>query len=158
MRPVPCFSSILVVCDGNYCRSPIARALLQAAVGADGPRVESAGLVALEGIPPHPVAQRLMAEHGLDISTDRGRQLTLPIALAADLILVMEERQKLECGRLAPSARGRLFLLGHWQPVAQREIPDPSRGGAEAMYLSFEQISRAVDTWIPHLVHSKRSA
>ena len=155
---VPCFTSILVICDGNYCRSPIAKALLQAAVGAAGPRVESAGLTALEGLPPHPLAQKLMAEQGLDISGDRGRQLTLPIALAADLILVMDERQKRSCGQLAPSARGRLFLLGHWQPAARREIPDPSRGGSAAIYRSFEQISRAVADWVPHLVHSQRSA
>ena len=158
MRPVPSFKSILVICDGNYCRSPIAKGLLQAAVGPRGPRVESAGLNALEGVPPHPAAQRIMAEHGLNIATERGRQLTLPMALAADLILVMDERQKRSCGLLAPSARGRLFLLGRWLLADQQEIPDPAQGGAEAIYRSFEHISRAVAGWVPHLVHSQRSA
>jgi protein-tyrosine phosphatase len=158
LPPVPRFKSILVICDGNYCRSPIAEALLKAGVGTGGPRVESAGLTALEGLPPHPVAQQVMAEQGLDISGHRGRQLTLPIALAADLILVMDERQKRDCGHLAPSARGRLFLLGHWQPEGRKEIPDPSRGGAKAIYGSYEQISRAVADWVPRLVSNQRSA
>lgn len=158
MPPVPRFTSILVICDGNHCRSPIAEALLRAAIGDGGPRVESAGLTALEGIPPHPAAQQLMAERGLDISGHRGRQLTLPIALAADLILVMDERQKRDCGQLAPSARGRLFLLSHWQPDGRKGIPDPSRGGAKAIYGSFEQISRSVADWIPRLVQNRRSA
>jgi protein-tyrosine phosphatase len=151
LKAAPCISSILVVCDGNYCRSPLAKALLQAAVGP-GKRVESAGLTALEGYSPHPLVQQLAAEHGLDLSSDRGRQLTVPVALSADLILVMEERQKVDCGRLAPSARGRLFLLGHWRPADQREIPDPVQRGAEAIRRSFEQISQAVSDWVPHLV------
>jgi protein-tyrosine phosphatase len=151
LKPVPGISSILVVCDGNYCRSPLGKALLQAAVGGEK-RVESAGLTALEGYPPHPLVQQIAAERGLDLAGDRGRQLTLPMALAADLILVMEERQKADCERLAPSARGRLYLLGHWRPPAQREIPDPAQGGPEAIFRSLEQISRAVADWVPHLV------
>jgi len=151
LKPVPCISSILVICDGNYCRSPLGKALLQAAVGPEK-QVESAGLTALEGYPPHPLVQQLAAERGLDLSGDRGRQLTQAIALGADLILVMDERQKTDCERLAPSARGRLFLLGHWQPAAQREIPDPAQGGPAAIQRSYEQISRAVSDWVPHLV------
>ena len=129
MPSVPCFTSILVICDGNYCRSPIAKALLQAAVGAAGPRVESAGLTALEGLPPHPVAQKLMAEQGLDISGDRGRQLTLPIALAADLILVMDERQKRSCGQLAPSVRGDCFCWATGSRPPGGKFPIPPRAG-----------------------------
>jgi len=151
LKPVPGISSILVVCDGNYCRSPLGRVLLQAAVG-EGKRVESAGLTALVGYSPHPLVQQIAAERGLDLGGDRGRQLTPAMALAADLILVMDERQKNDLGRLAPSARGRLYLLGHWRPPAQREIPDPVQGGPEAIFRSLEQISRAVSAWVPHLV------
>jgi len=158
LSPAPRFASILVICDGNHCRSPIAEALLRSAVGEGGPRIESAGLTALEGVPAHPLAQQILAERGLDISGHRGRQLTLPIALAADLILVMDERQKRECGQLAPSARGRLFLLSHWQPDGRKGIPDPSRGGAKAIYRCFDQISRSVADWIPRLVQNRRSA
>ena len=47
--------SILVVCEGNICRSPMAEAMLRQAV--PGRRVASAGLNALVGMPASPYAQ-----------------------------------------------------------------------------------------------------
>ena len=156
--PIPAIASVLVVCDGNHCRSPIGEALLKE--GCSGElEVSSAGLTALEGVPPAPEAQRLLrAERGLDISGHRGRQVTPALVLSSDLILVMEERQRAECERLAPSARGRVFLLGHWQPPAHREIPDPFRKGPQAYRKALEQISQSVRDWLPRLVAQQRSS
>jgi len=149
-------SSILVVCDGNHCRSPIAEALLKAGLG-EGVSIGSAGLIAMEGLPADILARKVMAELGLDISSHRGRQLTGPLALASDLILVMDERQKRDCEQLAPSSRGRVYLLGHWQPASSREIPDPFQKGPEAFRQALEQISHSVADWIPRLVRTQRS-
>lgn len=97
-------------------------------------------------------------ERGLDISRHRGRQITPAMVLGSDLILVMEERQKAECERMAPSARGRVFLLGHWRPPAAREIPDPFRKGPHAYRKALEQISQSVVDWIPRLKRQQRSS
>jgi protein-tyrosine phosphatase len=118
--------------------------------------IGSAGLFAMEGLPADPNAQSIMAECGLDISHHRGRQLTAAIALATDLILVMDERQKKKCECMVPSIRGRVYLLGHWQPVSSREIPDPYRRGPEAFRRALEQIHRSVADWIPRLIHEQR--
>lgn len=118
--------------------------------------VASAGLAALEGVPADATAQRLMAGLGLDISDHRGRQLTSAMALRTDLILVMDERQKMECGQMVPSATGRIFLLGHWQPDAAREIPDPFRKGPGAFQAALDQISRSIEDWLPRLKSSQR--
>jgi protein-tyrosine phosphatase len=118
--------------------------------------IESAGLIAMKGLPADPWAQEIMAECGLDISSHRGRQLTAPLALAADLILVMDERQKRDCERMIPSIRGRVYLLGHWQPDSSREIPDPYRKGREAFLQALKQIDQSVADWIPRLVHEQR--
>ena len=120
---MPTFGSILVLCEGNHCRSPIAEAMFRASLAPEI-RVESAGFNALEGVSAHPEAIRIMSEHGLDISSHRGRQLTPAIVLAADLILVMDDKQKDLCGKLVTSARGRIFLLGQWLPSPPRAIPD----------------------------------
>jgi len=97
-----------------------------------------------------------MAELGFDISGHRGRQLTSAMALATDLILVMDERQKMECGQMVPSAKGRIFLLGHWQPGDSREIPDPFRKGLGSFKSVLDQISRSVEDWLPRVLSSQR--
>lgn len=132
-------------------------ALLRGVLG-EWMSIGSAGLTALEGFPADPEAQTIMAECGLDISRHRGRQLTAAMALAADLILVMDERQKEDCQRVFPSVRGRVYLLGHWRPGSSREIPDPFRKGPEAFRQAFEHISRSVADWPPHLAHKQRHA
>jgi len=142
--------SILVLCEGNFCRSPLAEALLQAELGP-GIRVESAGLGALDGYAPHPAAVSLMAERGIDITSRRSRQVTPAMALAADLILVMDQHQKQWCEAMAPSTLGRVHLLGCWLPPDQQEIPDPNRKSADVFTRAFSLIAQSVVLWRDHL-------
>jgi len=148
--------SILVLCEGNHCRSPIAEALFKAALGAAF-RVESAGLNALEGQPADAEAQKIMYANGLDLSTHRGRQWNDQIALGADLILVMDEQQKESCEASVASVRGRVFLLGHWLASPPREIPDPYLLGPEATRRAFDLIHQSVASWLPRLQSRQRS-
>ena len=149
--------NILVLCEGNHCRSPIAEALLRHHLGAQF-RVESAGLQAPEGVPAHREALRIMAARGLDISSHVSRQVTPEMALNAHLILVMDQFQVDWCTALVPSARGRIFLLGHWQTPAPLEIVDPFMRGPEAFLLAYEAIAQCVVAWLPHLNSKQRSA
>jgi len=141
---------ILVLCEGNHCRSPLAEALLRKALGP-GFQVRSAGLGALVGEPAHQETRRLGADLGLDISPHRGRQFRPDLALNADLILVMDRAQKAACEALAPSARGRIFLLGHWLTPDRQEIADPIRLGPDAHQLACDHIQGAIQTWLPRL-------
>jgi protein-tyrosine phosphatase len=102
--------------------------------------------------PPDPEAIRLMGECGLDISSHRGRQVTSEMAHDADLILVMDSEQKEWCTHLVPSARGRIFLLGHWLSEPPKEILDPYSQGPEVFRRVFEDIQRSVSAWVPHLI------
>ncbi|MBI4913940.1 MAG: low molecular weight phosphotyrosine protein phosphatase [Acidobacteria bacterium] len=151
MSAAPLFAlrRILVLCEGNHCRSPIAEALLRASL--PGVAVESAGLGALEGHPADAEALRLLAERGLDHGAHRGRQFTPAMALEADLVFVMDRDQKEACEALVPAARGRVFLLGHWLAPERREIPDPFRRGPEAFRATLEHIEQSVAAWLPRL-------
>lgn len=153
----PPITSILVLCEGNHCRAPMAEGLLREALGP-AVRVSSAGLDALVGAPPDPEAMRLMKAHGVDIASHRGRQVTPEMALEADLILVMDARQRAWCEDLVPSACGRIFLLGHWLGSPPPDISDPYGQGPDAFRLAFDAIRQSVTAWVPHLRSEQRPA
>lgn len=86
-------ASILVVCTGNVCRSPIAEGMLRAAfasrLGANAPTVSSAGTMGWSGSAADPNSVEAAAERGVDISDHRARELTTRDVASATLILGM---------------------------------------------------------------------
>ena len=143
------FQKILTVCTGNLCRSPMAEAWLRHRAAAQPLTVSSAGLSALVGEPAPENAVTLLQQKGVDLSAHRARQLEPSHVLASDLVLVMEKWQKAEVERLCPPARGRTYLLAHWQDGL--EIKDPYRGSAALFEEVFDKISVAVDAWLERL-------
>jgi protein-tyrosine phosphatase len=143
------FDKVLVVCIGNICRSPTAEYLLRHRLDGRATRVESAGLAALAGNPVDPVAGELLAEHGIDASAHRARQLDEAAVADASLILVMQRSHLAHLARLWPHAVGRSFLLGKWQ--GEREIPDPYRQPRAAFERAYRLIDEGVDGWLRHL-------
>lgn len=95
--------TILVVCEGNVCRSPMAEALLHARL--PDRTVTSAGINALVGMQAAKLSQDVMNERGLELSGHRARQLRHLMCVEADLILVMEREQKTELEIRYPFAR-----------------------------------------------------
>ena len=77
-------TSILVICTGNICRSPISEGLLRNALqrrfGPAAPDVSSAGTSGLEGSGAMPESVQAAAELGVDISSHVARRLTAAIA------------------------------------------------------------------------------
>jgi protein-tyrosine phosphatase len=138
--------SVLVVCIGNICRSPMGEALIAAAL----PQLEvaSAGVGALVGQPADPIARQLMAERGLDIEAHRARQLTNLMCQQADLILVMDEEQRLQINQRYPLTRGKLFRLGE---VARVDIPDPYRLGRPAFEQALQLIDAGASAWVERI-------
>jgi protein-tyrosine phosphatase len=138
------FGSILIVCTGNICRSPMAMALLRDRLGKRGAHVEvdSAGIAALVGHPADPEACDLMSTRGLDISDHRARQLTPDLVRARELILVMEAAQQREVEGALPMARGRVHRLGRW---GEFDVPDPYQRGRPAFERALALIERGLD-------------
>lgn len=107
--------TVLFVCTGNLCRSPMAAALLRRLLAEDPShqnwRVLSAGLWAAEGEPASMGAIAAMAERGIDITDHLSRRLTRALVEEADLILGMT-RGHVEAMRAAfPEAQERIHLL-----------------------------------------------
>jgi protein-tyrosine phosphatase len=136
---------ILLVCVGNICRSPMAEAMLQQALGGNSSiSVTSAGLGALVGYPAAEHSVTLMAERGLDISGHKARQLTAELITATDLILVMEAGHKRAIDLQDPTARGKVYRLGEWQ---DRDIPDPYQQPRKAFEETLVLIEKGVQDW-----------
>lgn len=138
--------TVLVVCIGNICRSPMAEALLRQALPEAN--VVSAGLGALVGQPADAHAVDLMKDLNLDITGHRARQINRAIATQADLILVMDNWQRQEIQQLHPATTGRVFRLGE---LAKFDVPDPYREGRPAFDNALELIQRGVEAWVPRI-------
>ncbi len=114
--------TILFVCAGNSCRSPMAEGFLKKLLASrggnrfSGPRgrlyhVHSAGTGVLREGGGNPLAIEVMNEVGIDISGHRSRPLSVNLIAAADRIYTMTERQRSTILEMVPEARDRVELL-----------------------------------------------
>jgi protein-tyrosine phosphatase len=108
----------------------------------------SAGLAALVGHGADDIAVGLMAERGIDLRHHRAVQVNPDLLRWSDLVLVMEEAQRTGVHRLAASAVGKTFLLGHW---TRTEIPDPYQRGPARFEEVLDLIDQAIAAWAPRL-------
>lgn len=139
-------NTILVVCEGNICRSPMAQGLLGARLPAW--RVRSAGLNALVGAPADEIAIALMRERGIDIGAHRATQITRRMCLESEMVLVMDRGQRQRLEDLYPEACGRVFRLGE---VPDKDVPDPYRQPENAFRQSLTIIDEAVARWVQRI-------
>jgi len=132
--------SVLVVCVGNICRSPVGERLLQTL--APQIAVTSAGLGALVGQSADATASEVAAAYGLDLHGHAARQFTPALGQAADLILVMEPGHKAQIS-------GKTMLFDHWSGA--NGIADPYQRSAEFHRAVFTQLQTAATAWAKRL-------
>lgn len=143
------FSSILVVCQGNICRSPMAEWLLRERLDGKQMRVASAGVTAMVGHPAAPEVIELLQSDGIDATAHRAQQCSPALVSEFDLILAMERIHVEALTRLEPASRGKTKLLGHW--AGGMEIPDPYRRSMVVYRGCYQQIRESIDQWLPYL-------
>ncbi|MBF9150648.1 low molecular weight protein-tyrosine-phosphatase [Novosphingobium jiangmenense] len=98
--------SILFVCLGNICRSPLAEAALRAQSVAAGVAmtIDSAGTGDWHvGRPPDPRAQETARRHGLDISSYRARQVVTEDFHRFGHIFALDQQNLKDLRRIEPS-------------------------------------------------------
>jgi len=138
--------TLLVLCTGNICRSPMAQVVLSRAL--PDWRVESAGLAALVGKSAAPEALQALGERSRDLSGFQARQVDEPMLRGAELVLVMTRDQKARVEEQYPWVCGRVFRLGQWDGL---EIDDPFQRGLEAFQRSLALIENCVPAWAVRL-------
>lgn len=134
--------SVLTVCIGNICRSPMAHVLLAQAL--PDLRIASAGTAALVGHPADSMAVELMRERGLDLSGHRATQVSQLLCQQADLILVMDPQQRQHLENRYPQVRGKIYRIGHF---IQQDVPDPYQQPRAAFEHALALIEQGVQDW-----------
>lgn len=128
--------TIIFVCTGNTCRSPLAEALARRMAeerGITGVTFTSAGIGALEGAPASDAAILIGIERGVDLSRHRARSLTSVLHhTAGDTLILTLSRSHLPAVRtMTPETP--VYLLDDYASRGehQRSVSDPYGGGLE---------------------------
>jgi protein-tyrosine phosphatase len=146
--------TILMVCLGNICRSPLAEGILKEKCKKAGLnwKVESAGTNGLHnGEPPHPLSQKVAKMNGIDISGQRSRKLVIEdfgrfdtiYALAADV----KEEIKL-IGKQPFELANVDLLLNECFPGENKDVPDPWFGEEAGYHKVYDMIELACEAII----------
>lgn len=137
------FSNLLVLCEANICRSPLAEHLLRSLTGLT---VDSAGLSARTGDPADPVYLDMAKESDLDLTGHRSKPVDRGLIESADLTLVMTGGHRRRLTERYPEFSGKIMLLGHWVDGGV-SISDPHRRSIDAYRQVFLQIQDACHRW-----------
>ena len=148
------FKNIVMVCTGNICRSPYAEAAL--AARATHLNVSSAGLSAMVDQGADETAIEVSRARGLYLDTHQPRQMKTSIMASSDLIMVMDDGHMERLLRRYPEARGKTFKLGKW--LGDKDIVDPYLRNAEFFELVYNEIDRAIESWLPRLSENLSSS
>lgn len=147
--------SVLFVCTGNTCRSVMAAALLKKYLNEAGKtdiEVRSAGISAIDGLPPAKETIAALKEKDIDVSQMKSKRLTDDWIKISDLILVMENMHRDEVIRRVPDASAKTYLLKEFGADGKKvyvegfSVPDPIGGPIddyeESLGIIEEQIKR----------------
>ncbi|GAA4036946.1 low molecular weight protein-tyrosine-phosphatase [Parerythrobacter jejuensis] len=148
--------SVLFVCLGNICRSPLAEAAFRKAAQDAGLKAEadSAGTAAYHiGEPPDPRSIATAGANGIDISGFRGRQIVRGDFTQFTHILALDHSNLQNINAIRPNdAPAHVSLLMDMVPGREgAAVADPYYGGEENFTDTWEDVWMAAQSLVQQL-------
>lgn len=153
----PNSTSVLVVCLGNICRSPLAEAALrnEAANAGIDMVVDSAGTSDWHiGKGPDPRATALALRYGIDISRYQARQICEEDFDRFDMIFALDHENLANIQSVAPPAhKAQLSLLMDVVPGSEGQpVADPYFGDDAGFEVTWSEVQAAAQALVRRIV------
>jgi glycine hydroxymethyltransferase len=151
--------SVLFVCTGNICRSPIAEGLFRRLLGnRKDIAVASAGVHAVRGQPPSLYAVEVCEQDGVDIRNLRSQPLTAALVDQATHIFAMTGAHVETIHMLFPHGAEKTFLLREFEEpgaTVWRDVPDPIGLGRDVYAVCARTIKNALPSVLAFVEQSE---
>jgi len=142
-------TSVLFVCLGNICRSPLAEGVFRSMVSTgeldDHFAIDSAGTGGWHvGSAPDPRSTQVAAAHGIAL-TGSARRIEQADLDRFDVILAMDRENLRHLERMAATgAHAHIHLLREFDSQGEGdEVPDPYYGGADGFEDVYQMVHRS---------------
>ena len=155
--------SVVFVCLGNICRSPLAEGVFRHLVRERGLQdrfdIDSAGTSAYhEGEAPDERSAATARRRGIELS-GRSRPLRRPDLDHFDYVIVMDRENHAAVARLAAAGvpRARVHMLREFDPDANGDldVPDPYFGGSQGFERVQDMVERACAVLLDAIVRER---
>ena len=140
---------VLMVCLGNICRSPLAQGVFENMSKKFNVKVDSAGVANYHaGYPPDKRSINIAQKNGVDISTQKARQIKVKDFNNFDYIFVMDKQNFYDIKELTSYHKVNSIVQLLNDPF---EIEDPYYGNDEGFEIVYDKIyqgcKRVIDNW-----------
>ena len=140
---------VLMVCLGNICRSPLAQGIFENMSKKFNVKVDSAGVANYHaGYPPDKRSIYVAQKNGVDISTQKARQIKAKDFNNFDYIFVMDKENFYDIKKLISYHKVNSVVQLLNDPF---EIEDPYYGNDEGFEIVYDKIyqgcKRVIDNW-----------